>query len=109
MAKRTKEEIQKIRNCKEWRGKKGARALQLFNFPWCQECFKNEIYEEAEQVDHIIPLEDGGEPFDPGNLQSLCFRCHVLKSAEENRQRMKLKPRIPKPTRYTGRKHESRL
>jgi 5-methylcytosine-specific restriction protein A len=42
---------------------------------------------EANEVDHRIPLEQGGEPFDESNLQSLCKRCHVIKSAEEARQR----------------------
>ncbi|WP_374754761.1 HNH endonuclease [Dyadobacter soli] len=36
-----------------------------------------------------MPLEVGGAPFDPENLQSLCKRCHVIKSAEEARQRGK--------------------
>lgn len=30
-------------------------------------------------VDHIIPLKDGGEPFDMDNLQVLCQGCHKKK------------------------------
>ena len=38
-------------------------------------------------VDHIEPVADGGHPFDPGNLQTLCDRCHERKTAAENSQR----------------------
>ena len=83
---RTAAEVRKIRNCREWRDR--ARPQQLFDFPYCQICDeKNGAQIPAVQVDHIVPLEVGGAPFDPENLQSLCKRCHVLKSAEEARQR----------------------
>ena len=37
-------------------------------------------------MDHIKPLEDGGEMYDETNLQSLCaFPCHFEKSQEERR------------------------
>jgi len=36
------------------------------------------------EVDHITRLADGGHPFDPGNLQTLCSECHEEKTAEEN-------------------------
>lgn len=36
------------------------------------------------QVDHILRLEDGGEPYDLDNLQSLCIGCHRDKTALEN-------------------------
>jgi HNH endonuclease len=29
-----------------------------------------------EEVDHIIPLVDGGPRLDMDNLQSLCWQCH---------------------------------
>lgn len=38
-------------------------------------------------VDHIIPIADGGHPFDPGNLQTLCDECHADKTATENSER----------------------
>lgn len=41
----------------------------------------------AKEVDHIIPMEQGGELIDNSNLMSLCKRCHVIKTAEENRAR----------------------
>ena len=36
------------------------------------------------EVDHIIPLHRGGDPYDPANLQTLCRGCHVEKTAGEN-------------------------
>lgn len=83
---RTAVEVRKIRNSREWRDR--ARPRQLLDFPYCQLCDeRRSALVEATEVDHIIPLEIGGEPFDPENLQSLCKRCHVIKSAEEARQR----------------------
>lgn len=34
-------------------------------------------------VDHIVALRDGGEPFDRANLQGLCKKCHSEKTAKE--------------------------
>ena len=36
------------------------------------------------EVDHVIPLERGGEPFATENLQALCRTCHIEKTAAEN-------------------------
>lgn len=43
-------------------------------------------YEKARslEVDHVTRIADGGHPFDPGNLQTLCDQCHHEKTAEEN-------------------------
>lgn len=43
-------------------------------------------YERAREleVDHIERVADGGHPFDPGNLQTLCSECHSDKTAREN-------------------------
>lgn len=35
--------------------------------------------------DHIAPLEDGGEPFELDNLQTLCRECHGEKTRAEHR------------------------
>lgn len=47
------------------------------NRPFClfceQEGFEARI---ADDVDHIIPLEDGGKRLDPANLQPLCRQHH---------------------------------
>lgn len=39
------------------------------------------------EVDHITPVTDGGHPFDPGNLQTLCSECHQEKTSRENSER----------------------
>lgn len=40
----------------------------------------------ATQVDHIIPMEQGGPEYDRDNLQGLCNRCHGIKTARERQQ-----------------------
>ena len=39
------------------------------------------------EVDHITPISEGGHPFDPSNLQTLCECCHQDKTARENSER----------------------
>ena len=40
----------------------------------------------ANEVDHIVPLHQGGDPWALGNLQVLCRRHHIEKTARENRR-----------------------
>lgn len=35
------------------------------------------------EIDHVIPLQRGGHPTDPGNLQTLCTDCHFQKNMRE--------------------------
>lgn len=35
----------------------------------------------ATQVDHIVPLAKGGDPFDLGNLRSICGPCNASKAS----------------------------
>lgn len=42
--------------------------------------------EAAHQVDHRIPVSEGGTDH-PDNLQSLCIPCHKTKTAAEARRR----------------------
>jgi 5-methylcytosine-specific restriction enzyme A len=54
----------------------------------CQECSRQGIATPAHAVDHIRPKAHGGTD-DMDNLQSLCKRCHAVKTAaESNRARM---------------------
>ena len=41
----------------------------------------------AREVDHIVPLDRGGEPWALNNLQPLCRGCHFEKTRRENRSR----------------------
>ena len=45
-------------------------------------------------MDHRIPLDDGGAPYDLGNLQVLCRGCHIRKTAGENRARPPVAPEV---------------
>ena len=38
-------------------------------------------------VDHIVGIEEGGDPFGRSNLQPLCMTCHNRKSQQEYRER----------------------
>jgi len=60
-------------NLKAWRY---TRLAKLSACPCCEHCGK-----PATCVDHIMPIEDGGHPFDQSNLQSLCAKCHNVKTA----------------------------
>lgn len=40
----------------------------------------------ANEVDHIVPLHRGGDPWALDNLQVLCRGCHIRKTARENRR-----------------------
>ncbi len=53
----------------------------------CRSCG---IVRRDNEVDHIIPLEQGGDAMDMGNMQTLCGGpdgCHTRKSAAEGRAR----------------------
>ena len=68
-------------NQRQWR----KRRLQILDRDgWvCAHCSKHGKME----VDHIKPLDDGGEMYDASNLQSLCASCHWEKSRSERRGR----------------------
>lgn len=55
------------------------RALKLSENPLCECGCK----QPATEVDHIIPISQGGEPLDWDNLQSLTAACHSRKTAQD--------------------------
>lgn len=59
------------------------RQLKLNQNPLCEECEKHGMMTPAQMVDHIIPINKGGEPLSMENLQSLCNRCHAVKTAND--------------------------
>lgn len=60
-----------------------ARANKLQLSPLCEECLRHGRTTEATMVDHIIPINKGGDPLALDNLQSLCHSCHSIKSAKD--------------------------
>ena len=59
------------------------RKKKLHMNPFCEECQKNGTMVVGKIVDHIVPIKQGGEPYDLDNLQTLCWSCHSRKSVEE--------------------------
>ena len=69
-----------------YRGRVGAgrAAGVLERDGWrCVECGRAGRLE----VDHVVPLEAGGEPWALENLQALCAGCHIRKTAAERPRR----------------------
>ena len=62
---------------------KKIRKLHKLDNPICAECEKKGEISPAEVTDHVIRMQDGGSPDDTRNLQSLCHRCHNVKSGKE--------------------------
>ena len=55
--------------------------------PLCCKCYERGIVKQAEIVDHIIEISDGGSLTSVDNLQSLCRYCHAEKTNNERRNR----------------------
>jgi len=54
------------------------RAIRQRDRYICQKCG-----EFGREVDHIVPLHQGGALTDPDNLQVLCRDCHIRKTERE--------------------------
>lgn len=61
-------------NSARWRN---TRRRQLFDHPLCQ------CGAIATDVDHVVPIEKGGDLWAWSNLQSLCAGCHGRKTRRE--------------------------
>lgn len=68
-------------NSRVWRK---ARRRFLDKNPLCVVCYENDIVSVADVVDHIVPVNMGGEKLEESNFQSMCTSCHNAKSAREN-------------------------
>ena len=63
------------------------RALFINEHPLCYNCEKKGIIKIAKVVDHIKPILKGGEALSFSNLQSLCHKCHNVKSAKQRHEK----------------------
>lgn len=81
-AKRTPEQNQRTSNHK-WRK---FRKRMLRRDGWlCVQCKSLGRIRAADQLDHIVPIAQGGAEFSPINVQSLCKQCHHAKTLAERR------------------------
>jgi len=55
--------------------------------PLCVMCEAQGRVSPVEVTDHIVPINQGGQPYAWDNLQSLCHRCHNIKSGTEAHER----------------------
>ena len=60
------------------------RAAILHDQPWCARCLELNRRTRATDVDHIIPIADGGPRLDPRNLRSLCHAHHSQRTAYDH-------------------------
>lgn len=59
------------------------RKNYIYTNPLCVSCKMDGKTVQANVVDHIVPIANGGDRFDEHNLQSLCHRCHNAKSGKQ--------------------------
>ena len=67
-----------IYGCSQWRR---LRVQILAETPWCSVVG---CCSPGTDVDHVVPISRGCNPFDVGNLQVLCKACHSRKTVLEN-------------------------
>lgn len=68
---------------------KRIREQVLTDEPLCRSCATKGFVTLAHEVDHIVPLWEGGKEYDFANLQPLCCDCHIIKTSEEATRRSK--------------------
>ena len=74
-------EMMHVYQTQQWRS---TRSYHIQMNPICVHCKKKENRVVAgDVVDHIIPIRQGGDPFNKNNLQTLCHGCHSIKSRQE--------------------------
>lgn len=69
-------------NSRAWR-KVSKTYLQGHPFCECEQCKMLPMPLPSEVTDHIIPINQGGDPWDVNNFQAMNSRCHNRKSARE--------------------------
>ncbi|CCH54470.1 putative phage-related protein [Fibrisoma limi BUZ 3] len=68
------------------RWKKLSKSFRDKN-PLCRQCKQTGRLTPTYCADHIVPINEGGDPWDIGNLQPLCLKCHQRKSAKESHRK----------------------
>lgn len=66
------------------------RLAKLGSHPTCEPCDARGDITVANAVDHVAPINAGGDPFPPlDGLMSMCERCHNEKTAANDRKHKK--------------------
>ncbi len=65
---------------KKWKDK---RKRYFYSNRWCEIGLRQGYYNEAKELDHIIPMQYGGDPYNDNNLQGLTKRVHTFKTKKE--------------------------
>ncbi len=70
-----------VYNSRRWRDV--VQPAQLRREPLCRMCKARGHVRQATEVDHVVRISEGGDPWDQANLQSLCHDCHSSKTASD--------------------------
>lgn len=65
------------------------RSIQISTVPYCEACYLQHTLTDCTQgapIDHIVPINHGGDELDSNNLMTLCPAHHDRKSAMERHQ-----------------------
>ena len=71
---------QKFYNAKAWR--ETSKQHRLAN-PLCEVSLALDKLIDSQLTDHIIPIAQGGDPYDTRNLMAMCHKQHNKKSGKE--------------------------
>lgn len=75
----------KFYHSKAWKCKRH-EIMQMYG-GLCQDCLKEDVINNADVIDHIIEIKDGGELLSNDNLIPLCHNHHNIKTKLEKKQR----------------------
>jgi 5-methylcytosine-specific restriction enzyme A len=76
------------------------RKLFLARHPLCemngepQDCVRRGLTTAATDVDHVVPISEGGLPLDVENCRAACHACHSRRTARDTWRRP---ARVPEP------------